>query len=173
MQAIPRSLVELEDALPGIMARAPGSARTKLTRIYKVMDQLSSVRAPFVACGKGCADCCRMNMSMSSLEARTVSQATGRAFVEQSESVLHPDGKFVGVSCPFLVDNACSIYEIRPLACRRHASFHTSAAWCTPEEMLVQKVPLVRFGGIDEAFSITSANRRTFVVADVRDCFPD
>lgn len=172
LATLPAALLDLEDALPGIVAKAPGSKRAKLKRIYLAMDQISKVREPFVACGKGCADCCRMNISISKLEARTISDATGRPFVELLGSVAHPDEEFVGVPCPFLADEACSIYEHRPLACRRHASFHSSAAWCKPDVLLEKTVPLVGFGGIDRAFVETSVDKRQLVLADMRDFFP-
>jgi Fe-S-cluster containining protein len=36
----------------------------------------------------------------------------------------------LGIPCPFLEDEACSIYADRPLACRQHV-VTTPAAWCT------------------------------------------
>lgn len=172
LKTMPRSLLDLEDALPGIIAKASGSGRSKLRRIYGVMDKISEVRKDFVACGKGCSDCCKMNVSISKLEARSISEATKRPFVDLSDSVQHPVEAFVGKPCPFLVDEVCSIYEIRPLACRRHASFHSSAAWCKPDRLLADEVPLVQFGGIDRAFVELSIEKRHLVIADVRDFFP-
>lgn len=172
LKVMPRSLLDLEDALPSILAKAPGSGRSKLRRLYGVMDKISEVREQFVACGKGCSDCCKMNVSISKLEARLISQETKRPFVDLSEPIHHPVEAFVGKPCPFLVDEACSIYEIRPLACRRHASFHSSEAWCKPDLLLAEEVPLVQFGGIDRAFVELSIEKRHLVIADVRDFFP-
>jgi len=169
---MPVALLDLEDALPGIIATAPGSGRTKLRRIYGLMDKISVVRREFVACAKGCADCCKMNVTISKLEARSISEITGRPFADVADSVQHPTDAFVGVSCPYLVNDVCSIYENRPLACRRHASFHSSSAWCKPEMLETEKVPLLQFGGIDQAFIELSTEKRKLVLADVRDFFP-
>jgi len=170
--AVPKAILDLEDALPEILAKAPGSKRAKLKRIYLAMDQIAKVREPFVACGKGCSDCCKMNISISRIEARAISSAAGRPFADLTESRRHPDAEFVGVPCPFLVDDACSIYEHRPIACRKHASFHSSSEWCKPDMLFETTVPMLDFGGVDKAFLETSTDGNQLIVADVRDFFP-
>jgi Fe-S-cluster containining protein len=165
-------LLALEDALPEILVKATVSKKGKLKRIYIAMDKISKIREPFVACGIGCSDCCRMNISVSKLEAQTISGVTGKQFVDLQESMSHKYKHFVGTACPFLEKDECSIYDHRPLVCRRHSSFHSTAEWCTPDVLLEKRVPIIQFGGIDRAFIETSSDNRGVVIADIRDFFP-
>jgi uncharacterized protein len=77
----------------------------------------------------------------------------------------------VGKACPFLVDEQCSVYDNRPLACRKHASYYTNEKWCSPPYLNTVQAPLVRFGGLDEALAVVSARKTAPVFADIRDFF--
>lgn len=74
-----------------------------------------------IACRKGCSACCRRpGVPMNQLEAQGISwyaseQLTGelRGKVKQ-QLLLHK----ATTACPFLVDNICAVYPVRPLACR-------------------------------------------------------
>lgn len=170
-RSIPRALIEFEDHIPKVLRASREPPKRKLYRIYKLVDQIAEVRAPHVACGKGCADCCRMNVMISAEEARFVSSATGAPHREFSASIAHSTEEFVGSPCPFLVNDACSIYEHRPLACRAHASFFTTAKWCAPDYLNSVEVPIVRFSGLTDALMEASAQRGEAVFADIRDFF--
>lgn len=80
-------------------------------------------------------------------------------------------GDVVGVACPFLVGNSCSIYENRPLVCRRHVSFYKTPKQCSPGTLLHTEVPMVAFSGIDQAFFETSTVQGNTILADIRDYF--
>lgn len=67
VDALPKPLVELEGSLLTDIARENASARSKIRKIYRPIDQIAEVRAPHVACASKCADCCRMNVSISGL----------------------------------------------------------------------------------------------------------
>lgn len=41
-------------------------------------DELANDRGLFIACKKGCANCCQMNVMISSLEAEQIARASGR-----------------------------------------------------------------------------------------------
>ncbi|WP_223306876.1 YkgJ family cysteine cluster protein [Acidithiobacillus ferrivorans] len=149
------------------------SARSRLQRIYQVADVLSRVREPFVACRKGCAACCHMNVSITSLEAERLAKASGRRSEALSTTVRHIPEEFSGTPCPFLDrKGVCSIYQDRPLACRKHASFFTTDIACRPPAMHQIEVPMLRFGGLDEAFFALSGEKWPIVSADIRDFFP-
>lgn len=171
VDALPKRLVELEGSLPTDIARANASARSEIGKIYRLMDQIAEVRAPHVACSGKCADCCRMNVSISALEAKLIADATGRKAATVEAPVRHEQDKFVGVACPFLQDDLCTIYEHRPLVCRNHASFYLTAKWCTPEHSLRTDAPMVNFSGIAEGYVAVSGGDR-MIVADIRDFFP-
>lgn len=173
VDALPKNLVELEGSLPTDIDRANASARSKIGKIYRLMDQIAEVRAPHVACAGKCADCCRMNVSISGLEAKLIADATGRKVATVASSVKHEQDAFVGVPCPFLSEDLCTIYEHRPLVCRNHASFYATAKWCMPEHSLRTDAPMVNFSGIDEAYFAVSSGRDRMILADIRDFFPE
>lgn len=171
--AIPPSLAQAEDALPREIASLNASARSKLHRIYRLADEISKVREPFVACEKGCASCCHMNVSITSAEADRLAKAAGRRAAPISRSQRHADDKFASQPCPFLGgDGACSVYVDRPLACRKHASFFAHAGPCHPTVMNDLEVPNVGFSGLDGALFTASTEHGQLVIADIRDFFP-
>ena len=48
----------------------------------------------------------------------------------------------LGVACPFLEDEACSIYEERPIACREYLVTSPPERCATPGEAAIETVPL-------------------------------
>lgn len=160
-----------EDALPDMVARENASARLKLQRVYRLLDEFSELRKTHVACMAGCADCCRMNVQISALEAEQIATAIGRKAIKLQASIRHPLDKFSGSECPFLKDDTCSVYEARPSACRLHASFDTDAYWCEPSRSAAIEVPMVRLDGAIRACSELAIQTRS-MVADIRDFFP-
>lgn len=172
--AIPPELAAAEDSLPRKIASLNASVKSKLGHIYRLVDEVSKVRAPFVACREGCASCCKMNVTISSLEAERISKATGLIQTSLTETKKHDATAFAGEPCPFLSDKeACSIYEYRPLVCRSHASFFDNASPCHPSVMLEVRAPEVRFSGPSEALVELARQSGSLVMADIRDFFPN
>lgn len=171
LASVPKPLLDREDAIRSTVVTENASLRSKLRRVYRVMDELSVHRADHVACRRACSACCRMNVTITALEAENIAATTGRpaAFVEQT--IKHPEDRFVGSPCPFLAADECSIYDNRPLSCRKHASYFTTEKWCAPPYLNSIQAPLVRFGGLDEALVVLSARKGTVVFADIRDFF--
>lgn len=172
VRSIPQDLLDREDRLPDTLQQMNASARSKLRRVYVLMDEIAHARANHVACGKGCADCCRMNISITSLEAVQLAAASGRKPKPLTRPISHPTSEFYGKACPFLVDNQCSVYEDRPLSCRKHASYYTTNWACRTDNLEIESVPLVEFSGLDQALFMVSADKGQPVVADIRDFFP-
>ena len=171
--AIPPALARREDALPTTIAAMNASPRSKLRAINAVIAEISDVAKPFVACKQGCSSCCRMNVTISQVEANEISQTTGRRCQTLAQQTTHETNNFVGVACPFLVDDACSIYDARPFVCRQHHSFDSTAYWCHPERLHAIKVQLVEFGGARLAYDSVVRGVRGAMLADIRDFFPD
>lgn len=161
-----------EDALPDALASVNASAKSKLRRIYAMSDELAKDRGQFIACKKGCANCCRMNVMISLLEAEQIAKASGRKAVAVTRSKQHPIGTFYGADCPFLVDSVCSVYEDRPLVCRCHASYYASNFACDTVKMPITDAPVVKFTGLTKALGMVSAVKGYAVFADIRDFFP-
>ncbi len=172
LEAIPQELQDREDNLPGVLRDVKAAPRAKLQRIYAVIDEISLVRKNFVACGKGCSDCCRINISVTKLEAARVAKASGRTPINLRQSIAHLANEFYGQPCPFLVHEQCSIYQDRPFACRSHASYYTTSIACKTDGEEVQIAPMVNFSGLEEALYMVSGLDGDPIVADIRDFFP-
>jgi len=137
-------------------ATADGSAAKALAAISRIGAELASAyeaqfarqreadaelrsRMAAVECRRGCAFCCHVNVTVTPLEAvrLAVALAEGRvprrleAIFSAAELMEGRDAEgrqALRAACPLLVDGACSVYEIRPLACR--ALLSQSAARC-------------------------------------------
>lgn len=171
LAAIPKELLDREDAVAAEVVRENASARSKLKRVYRLIDEIAVYREEHVACRQGCSACCRMNVTVSALEAEAIAAVTGRLMANVTGAIQHPQDRFVGSPCPFLSADQCSIYESRPLACRKHASHFTSEKWCSPPHLNSILAPLVHFSGVEEALAALSAKKGGLVYADIRDFF--
>lgn len=170
--SLPSEMRAREDALPTTVGNMNASAKSRLRRIYALSDELARAREPFTACKMGCANCCRMNVTITSLEAEQLASVTGRKAAMVALSRPHQVGKFAGIDCPFLVESVCTVYVDRPLACRNHASYYMSNFACDTVNMPITDAPLVNFSGTTEALSLISAGKGPAVFADIRDFFP-
>jgi Fe-S-cluster containining protein len=97
---------------------------------------------PDIACAKGCATCCTLRVTATAPEVllierylrssefsktklnlvkrlKKANQATGGLDEEQRVCLRH--------RCPFIEQGACTIYPVRPLACRGHACYDRQA----------------------------------------------
>lgn len=80
-----------------------------------------TVRNQPLACRDGCAECCRQtDIPVYPIElAGMYWYATEKLVDETRESVMQNLASYKpGSDCPFLVDESCSIYSLRPTACR-------------------------------------------------------
>lgn len=112
-----------------------------------------------LACGKGCAACCRSHTSIpvyplelvgiSWYVTEKVSAPVRQQLHEQLLNYKSQDG------CPFLVNEVCSIHELRPMACRQFNVFDTVCsagedAWYTRRNDVL--TPLKKY--TDQAFDV-------------------
>lgn len=100
-----------------------------LLETYRAMDAAQKKRkAPAISCRKGCSGCCYLEVQMSRLEARAILEYCKRYGKYFDTAVLRKQAALTGIAylasphgkCVFLKDHQCSIYPVRPLACRKH-----------------------------------------------------
>lgn len=91
-----------------------------------------------IQCRSGCTFCCHQNVDVTIPEAILVALRLGNEADPRRAATLEAAALFEGLDeeariatgrpCPLLIDNRCSVYEVRPLACRSFAS--PDAATC-------------------------------------------
>lgn len=105
-------------------------------RLGSTLSQTDDIK---LACRKGCSHCCRTWVSVSAPEALFVAKLIGRrkdsgaAADVRAAHLATKDYNIVmrvkqPVPCPMLKDDACTVYDSRPLFCRGAVS--TDAAAC-------------------------------------------
>ncbi|MDO9237844.1 MAG: YkgJ family cysteine cluster protein [Aquabacterium sp.] len=165
------------------LTRESASPRSKLPKLYALMELVSEVRSPHLACNAGCSACCRtIPVEISDLEAKHIAAATGRA-----PAVLPPGRHTIpgnapgrtNTPCPFLVDNLCSIYEHRPFNCRSLGVVDRDSLTCSEENTALTRandpravpVYMTKMLAFDPLFSELT-NRAGTIWADIRQFFP-
>lgn len=169
--AIPPELSKREDAIQANLAKENASPRSKLRKIYNLMTDLGNVAEPYVACGKGCSSCCKMNITISQIEANLIAEKLGIKSKQLTNNKNHPSEEFIGVPCTFLKNDSCTIYDVRPFVCRNHVWFDTSSYWCDPERSLAVTMPMIEFSGAVAAFFDVTKKDSGGIHADIRDFF--
>jgi Fe-S-cluster containining protein len=133
---------EYESTLADIRS---GDVYRALTNSQRRHDErlASAPDAATLACGAGCAWCCHFSVDVRPVEvfrildyvARELGEAAqARIFAEVEAHSRELDGLDAlermrrNVKCPFLSDNRCSIYPVRPQTCRNYHA--TNAVGC-------------------------------------------
>lgn len=172
IDAMPHGLDEADDRLPATLASMNASSKVKLVRLHSFADEVATFVAPHAACRRGCDSCCRMDVSITSLEAERLAAVSGRRTRRPPPAPSRAPTRFAGVPCPFLKHGACSVYEARPFACRSHFAFTQTSYWCAPERALTVEMPLLSLNGAKAAYQQLAATLPTPGFADIRDYFP-
>jgi uncharacterized protein len=111
---------------------------------YDISDSLTSrylETVSSVACRRGCSNCCK-NPTVPFTEPELmginwyVTEKLAHPLKDRVKERLHHHASTH--ECPFLVDNECSIYEVRPLICRQ---FYVKHAPCGVDEQLLSTRP--------------------------------
>ncbi|MDB5105517.1 MAG: hypothetical protein JWP91_3206 [Fibrobacteres bacterium] len=118
-----------------------------------------------VSCAKGCAACCRQVVPVSPPEAFLLSDCIGAMREKDRRAVLdrfsrladrlrlegmdglplfnHAREYFsLGMPCPFLTDEACSIHVGRPLGCREHLVLSPAEACSGFPDAFIRTAPI-------------------------------
>ncbi|MBS4098852.1 MAG: YkgJ family cysteine cluster protein [Sulfuricella sp.] len=90
----------------------------KVGKLHQIADRASEsaiAQGAPVECEKGCSKCCHYRIDITQTEADILSEYTGRT----RKTPDRPRDMFQEpIPCPFLVENQCTVYPVRPLQCR-------------------------------------------------------
>lgn len=130
----------LDHAEPGAVAAAAAASE----RAAELMEAALSREPPPtpIACRKGCSACCVSKVVVTAPEVIRIADhlrrtldpealatliAKVRAADERTRGLTRRERARAGVQCPLLVEDACSIHEVRPLLCRGWTSLDAEA----------------------------------------------
>lgn len=163
----------IDEELRQIQRNHAKSPRERLLALYRVADILGRAIAPYAACKARCSHCCHIPVAMAPTEARLIGSKTGRRAASPSLSLKADEGIAMGYGnpCPFLKDDACSIYEHRPLMCRVHWNMDDDALLCElhPEIDVGIPVPYMDVTSFRKLYIFICGP----LMADIRRFFPE
>lgn len=146
--------------------------RAKMQRFWEAADKMVEALTPYTACKNKCSYCCNIAATLTETEAEILGRHIGRKpkVLTKRVDILANIPKYSGVPCPFLEKGRCSVYEVRPLACRIHFNLADSPYFCNTAIPADQSlVPQLNNTEIDRAHFEGFGKE---VWADIRDFFP-
>lgn len=165
---------KLADALS-----ANTSRRIKIYKMQAIMSEFRENPAAKTACTMGCSICCYQQVKIGQTEANGIGDRIGRKPVQLNSRFKMKDFKEYGrnTPCSFLKDEACSIYENRPLLCRNLVNSDRDNLLCSFENWDLQRANDPRWVSIpmpDAQFIVDAFINicRAEVCGDIRDFFP-
>ncbi|TJZ72065.1 YkgJ family cysteine cluster protein [Chitiniphilus eburneus] len=141
----------------------------KLQEIYALADLVGELTTPGTACSKGCSRCCRVDLPITTIEARYIRKHVG--IVPRTGSSISSGHTVARRPCPFLdAAGACSIYPFRPFVCR---TLHA------PGQPACNDIatPHARYGSrnnyiLEKLFHLLDVINKRKPIRDIRDFFP-
>ena len=139
--AVVRDLPQRRDdgAVARLMATIAETQRAETAKAFEAT-QTGRVEQASIACAAGCAFCCRNSVEITVPEALALATAVRQGadsapLIQRFQATapmiagLKPlQRQAKAIPCPILVDEGCSRYSARPLACR--STYATSAQAC-------------------------------------------
>lgn len=156
-----------------------GPVSDRLRRLEELIDRANKLAAPNSPCKEGCSRCCYQAVQIVDHEAERIGKYIGvkpRAIADTltpEDAIARGDEaieKYRYKPCVFLENDRCSIYEVRPYACRMYVSMEASAEPCDWS----------KHSGVISQLDWTIGNLTLVILmgedvtkfADIRDVFP-
>lgn len=166
IRLFPASLAEKEDSLYRRILKSKGNALNKLSSLFSEMNEIYTHVNKFTPCKKGCSHCCYIPVSISELEVEYIEQS-----LKTKRNAFSKYDKTQDKPCPFLKNNACSIYDVRPFVCRRHVVLTKSSYWCELERCNQEIMPLLNFTEIQKSYYYIINGSGKDKIFDMRELF--
>lgn len=155
----------------------PRNLDNRANRMLAITDEIAGMVAPSSPCKKGCSYCCYQAVIISDWEADRIAKQVKRKITDFIGYEPEEGGrdkmvqKYMGKPCPFLKANVCSIYEVRPFACRLHYSVAEDALNCDIISQVGARVPYFNFQNLEQllAYLFVGDNCK---FGDIREFFP-
>jgi hypothetical protein len=169
--------------MPRIRAQAlailenPDTTEADKTRaLYAATAPLEKDIGAVSQCRKGCSHCCHIAVAVNQAEAQIIGEHIGQLPANPANRAMEGRDGFADFlplgydnPCPFLLDNQCSIYDVRPTACRLHFSLDVSPDICKMDAAR----PVLLYGHMDiDMMALHAAGGLSSVIADIREFFP-
>lgn len=171
MAEMPGELEGADERLPRTIANSGLDTLGQLQELHTLSVGLFEAMRPFTACKQQCSFCCHYAVSVYPIEAELIAKSLGLPRPSMPARGRNAHGR----ACTFFTkDGCCSIYEVRPMACRQHSMLTSTNYWCHPARSLDQRVPMPQLSGVKEAFDdIVSRDGRSQSqdLRDIRDYF--
>ena len=93
-----------------------------LNQLDKKLENYFDKLSTYIKCKKGCSDCCQKgDYPLSEIEMQLILEGY-LALNNETKIKVQQNIKEIkkGETCPFLLNNECSIYSSRPIICRVH-----------------------------------------------------
>ncbi len=130
------------------------------------------------ACINKCSHCCYQAVFISKAEATEIAKFTGREMADVGVPLIESIGlieesreKYTTKPCPFLKDGSCSIYEVRPIACRVNINLSKQSSLCDTVNHPKASVPYAAIDGFHD--NILMALGLMHPAEDIRGWFPE
>jgi Fe-S-cluster containining protein len=146
-----------------------------LKKFDDLFNAVGKVMYDYSICSVGCSNCCHQSVMISSSEAERIAKSLGIDYLlfdrrlDHLEDVEAYQQEFKGKACPFLKDNLCSIYLIRPGSCRSNYNLEGTSDNCDTINYPDAKVVNVDFIPV---FMTQICWFPDDTWADIRDFFP-
>lgn len=153
----------------------PRSHEWKAVRLETLRDKLAKLVAAESCCRSGCSHCCNMATAISTREAQKISTFIKQPYVDLPFTIPNREWqveKYMGVPCPFLKGNLCSIYEVRPSSCRTNFNLSEYPEICEITDAPSMAIPNLDMRSLCFSEAVAAFDRGD-TLADIREFFPE